>query len=78
MKIVKFKECYDDPSGTCFDQITVLYESPNTIALTSEFEQPIWKAVDIVKQDGYELDDAISYVAGGYNPQLHITAIMSK
>ena len=73
-----FKKCYGDPSGTCFNQITVLYESPNTIALTSEFEQPIWKAVDTVKQDGYELDDAISYVEGGYSPQLHITAIMSK
>ena len=39
----------------------VLYESPETMAITSDKIDVIWNAVDEIKKGGYKIDDVTSY-----------------
>lgn len=49
------------PTG-CHDAIDMLYQDNSTIALKSQNMDMIWKAVLIVKKDGYKIDGISTYV----------------
>lgn len=46
----------------CIPTIIVLFQSPNTLALSSDKVDIIWKAVDFAKTLGYHTDGITSYV----------------
>jgi hypothetical protein len=62
------------------ETINVLYESDKTVTLESEYVDSIWRAVDVVKADGFMIDDVIQYETSGYRNSidLHFMVIMSK
>jgi hypothetical protein len=63
-------ECYD-----------VLFESPKTVALSSQFADLVWMAVDEVKKDGYEIDDVTTFETTWFSsnvPSTNFLVVMSK
>src|SRR6476661_2694365 len=50
-------------ANVCAQTIKVLYESPTTIVLTSEYADVLWQSVDLIKKDGYKIDGFTSYSA---------------
>lgn len=74
----------DDPElrlcSLCSSSVDVLYESPNTVALSSDYIDLIWKGVDDMKKYGYKIDDVVSYTTTSYTGRSSINTmvIMSK
>lgn len=77
----EFQTCLDFMPDQCFPNVDVLYESPNTVVLKSQYIDAIWKAVDTVKKDGYQVDDITSYsitsIASSDN-YVNLLVVMSK
>lgn len=79
----EFQKCLDFKPDKCFPMIEILYQSPDTVALKSEYIDSIWKAVDTIKKDGYNIDDVTSYsiTSGlGSSPSnyVNLLVVMSK
>lgn len=66
----------------CFPAIEVLHQSPSTIVLKSDLIDVIWKAVDAVKKEGYEVDDVTSFFLSGIGSDssqtVNILVVMSR
>lgn len=60
-----FQHCSSINPSQCADTINVLYQDNSTIALQSTYVDSIWKAVSVVKKDGYKIDGITSYTTGG-------------
>lgn len=75
-----FRQCYG--LGTiCVTAIDVLFESPNTLALSSQFPELVWMAVDEVKKVGYKIDDVTTFETMGFSsnvPSTNFLVIMSR
>ncbi|ALI37215.1 hypothetical protein NMY3_03028 [Candidatus Nitrosocosmicus oleophilus] len=65
---------------TCSNRVDVLYESPNTVALSSDYIDLIWKGVDVIKKHGYKIDDVVSYTTTSYTGtgSINTMVVMSK
>jgi hypothetical protein len=76
-----FQTCLDFMPDQCIPTVDILYESPNTVVLKSQYIDAIWKAVDTVKKDGYQIDDITSYsitsMASSDN-YVNLLVVMSK
>ena len=75
-----FEQCYG-LGTTCVNAIDVLFESPKTVALSSQFTDLVWMAVDEVKKDGYEIDDVTTFETIGFSsnvPSTNFLVVMSK
>ena len=78
-----FQECLDFMPDQCFPTVEILYQSPNTVALKSEYIDAVWKAVDTIKKDGYKIDDITSYsITSGLGSSssniVNLLVVMSK
>jgi hypothetical protein len=63
------------------DTINVLYQDNSTIALKSHYMDSIWKAVSIVKKDGYKIDGITSFTETNLstnNNTANLLVVMSK
>lgn len=72
---------FEDKSINNRDTIDVLYESDKTVTLESTYVDSIWKAVDVVKADGFKIDDVIQYETSSSFSDfitLHFMVVMSK
>ncbi|HYF99582.1 MAG TPA: hypothetical protein VD815_05785 [Candidatus Saccharimonadales bacterium] len=72
---------FEDESINNRDTIDVLYESDKTVTLESQYVDSIWKAVDVVKADGFTIDDVVQYETSSSFSDfitLHFMVIMSK
>jgi len=48
--------------GCGFHTVSVVYQSPTTLVLRSNYYiDPIWKAVDLAKKEGYKIDGVSTY-----------------
>ena len=80
----EFQTCFEDfMPGICSPNVDVLYESPHTIALKSQYIDAVWKAVDAIKKDGYKVDDITSYsittpIGGSNDNYVNLLVVMSK
>lgn len=79
----EFQECLDFMPDQCFPTIELLYQSPNTVALESEYIDAVWKAVDTIKKDGYKIDDITSYsitsgLGSSSSNYVNLLIVMSK
>jgi hypothetical protein len=77
----EYETCSKYTPDYCTDTITVIYESPSTVVLSSEYGDVIWSAVDIIKKDGYKLEGFTSYAAEAglsSGSSIHTTVVMSK
>jgi hypothetical protein len=70
-----FRHCFEIDPSRCVDTIDVLYQDNSTIALKSNYIDVIWKAVSIVKKDGYKLDGFSTYAA---DSDINTLVVMSK
>lgn len=78
----EYQICYSviEPEQ-CFPTIDVLYQSPETIVLKSETIDVLWKGVDLVKKDGYKIDDITSYAVSRMldsTQDINILVVMSR
>ena len=77
----EFQTCLDFMPDQCIPNVDILHESPNIVVLKSQYIDAIWKAVDAVKKDGYEIDDITSYsttsMASSDN-YVNLLVVMSK
>lgn len=78
-----FQKCYDFMPDECIPTVDILYQSPKTIALKSDYIDAVWKAVDEIKKDGYKIDDITSYsVTSGFGSStsnyVNLLVVMSK
>lgn len=66
----------------CFPAIEVLHQSPSTIVLKSDLIDVIWKGVDAVKKEGYEVDEVTSFFLSGIGSDssqtVNLLVVMSK
>ena len=79
----EFQKCLDSMPDKCFPMIEILYQSPDTVALKSEYIDSIWKAVDTIKKDGYNIDDVTSYsitsgLGSAPSNYVNLLVVMSK
>ena len=78
----EYQICYSElEPEECFPTIDVLYQSPETITLKSDTIDVIWKAVDLIKKDGYIIDDITSYPVSSLidsRQNINILVVMSK
>lgn len=76
-----FQTCLDFMPDQCIPTVDILYESPNTVVLKSQYIDVIWKAVDTIKKDVYQIDDITSYsitsMASSDN-YVNLLVVMSK
>jgi hypothetical protein len=75
-----FEQCYGSGT-TCLNAIDVLFESPKTVALNSQFTDLIWMAVDEVKKNGYKIDDVVTFETIGFSsnvPSTNFLVVMSR
>jgi hypothetical protein len=59
----------------------VLYQSSETIVLKSNTIDVVWRAVDVVKKDGYQIDDITSFAVSrltSSTQDINILVVMSK
>jgi hypothetical protein len=78
----EYQICYSvlEPEE-CFPTIDVLYQSPETITLKSDTIDVIWKGVDLIKKDGYKIDDITSYPVSSLidsRQNINILVVMSR
>lgn len=75
-----YQKCSEFNPDLCTPTINILYESPTTLALSSENIDTIWKAVDEIKKDGYKIDDITSYDITAFESTtyVNILVVMSK
>lgn len=62
-----------DPSYP--DTVDTIYESNKTVVLKSDYVDAIWLAVDLLKADGFKLDNFVTFVE--YN-DIVTMVVMSK
>jgi hypothetical protein len=78
----EFQTCLDFMPDQCIPTVDVLHQSPHTVVLKSQYIDSIWKAVDTVKKDGYQVDDMTSYSITGLgsspNNYVNLLVVMSK
>lgn len=61
--------------------IDILFESSNTLVLSSQFPELVWMAVDEVKKVGYKIDDVTTFETMGFSsnvPSTNFLVIMSR
>lgn len=77
----EFQTCLDFMPDQCIPTVDILHQSPNTVVLKSQYIDAVWKAVDTIKKDGYEIDDITSYsitsMASSDN-YVNLLVVMSK
>jgi hypothetical protein len=61
----------------CVPTITVLFQSPHTLAITSDKVDIIWKAVDFAKTLGYKTDGITSYITRSGDPPGSVNVLVS-
>ncbi len=65
----------------CTSSVSVLYQSPRTLALKSGYIDTIWKGVDIAKRYGYKVDGISTYItkSSAENPgSVEVLVAMSR
>lgn len=55
-----YQRCIEH-TNSCHPTVNVLYESPSTVVLKSPSMNPLWNAIDKVKESGYNVD-AVTYI----------------
>jgi hypothetical protein len=79
----EFQTCLDFMPDQCIPTVEILYQSPDTVALKSEYIDAVWKAVDTIKKDGYKIDDITSYsitsgIGSSSSNYVNLLVVMSK
>jgi hypothetical protein len=66
---------FDGDTPSAADTVDVVYESDRTIVLKSDYIDVVWFAVDLLKADGFKIEDFVTFVE--YN-DIVTMVVMSK